>query len=162
MSFRKKTGTSEVSGDFSKLNNIITNLAKGANVKIGIFGGAVSNEGGATVAFIGSVHEFGYPEGNIPIRSFLKMPIEKKSKNIEKAAQKAVKDKIGDGNVIGILKIIGIAAENAVQEAFETGGFGTWPELDEKTIKRKKSSAILIDQGELRKAITSKASVGKK
>ena len=54
---------------------------------------------------------------------------------------------------------LGLLAENIIQKAFDTGGFGVWPKLSPRTIARKKSSAILIDTAQLRKAISSRVVV---
>jgi len=54
-----------------------------------------------------------------------------------------------------IFKQVGIKAEAIIQEAFASGGFGTWADLEEQTIRRKGSSSKLIDKGELRKSVSS-------
>ena len=77
-------------------------------------------------------------------------------KDLEKNRTK-IKQFIADGDVKKVYSLLGFAGEAVVQEAFATKGFGKWQPLDEKTIKRKGSSSILIDSGELRKSISSKA-----
>lgn len=161
--FSHKIGDSEVSGDFSKLEKLVENLGKKYYTDIGILGaGGKTEEGGITLAGIGAVHEFGTDKAGrgrsttIPERSFIRMPLETGQEEIENDIGPKVKELIEKGNIKGIFELIGIAGEARVQEAFETGGFGMWPELSESTIKGKGSDAILIDIGALRQATTSR------
>lgn len=161
--FHHKIGNTEVSGDFSKLEKLVENLGKKFYTDIGILGaGGKTEEGGITLAGIGAVHEFGTDKAGrgrsttIPERSFIRMPLETGQESIEKQIMPRMKELVEKGDIKGIFKLIGIAGEARVQEAFETGGFGTWPELEESTVKRKGSDAILIDIGALRQAITSR------
>jgi hypothetical protein len=160
MSFNIKKGNSEVKGDFKNLNKLAKELSKKYYVDVGIIG-AGSYEDGATIAGIGAVHEFGSYTLGIPERSFIRMPIEKQTSQIEKDTKSESKDLLGKGDIKGVFQILGIACENAIQEAFETGGFGTWPDITDVTKQKKGSSAILIDDGTLRKSITSKVGGGK-
>lgn len=155
MSFKQNIGDSVISGDFSKLEKLVKNLGKKFYVDIGILGGA-TYEGGATIAGIGAVHELGSETRNIKARSFIKMPLIEKEKQITQDVEKHLPEKLANGDIKGIFKILGLAGENAIQEAFETGGFGTWPDIEQATKDRKGSDSILIDQGDLRKAVTSK------
>jgi phage gpG-like protein len=165
MSFSEKIGDSVISGDFDKLEKLVKELKTDYYVDVGILGETGETEAGLTIAGIGAVHEFGTDKagrGNkttIPKRSFIIMPLEKKQSEIQAFVDKNAEKNLGTGDVKAIFTDIGIGAEAQIQEAFETGGFGTWPELADSTIEKKKSNAILIDDGTLRKSITSK--VGK-
>lgn len=159
MSFQQKVGDSRITGDFSRLNKLAEELGKQFYVDVGILGGE-STEEGITLAGIGAVHEFGSPTQGIPERSFIRMPIEKQSRNIEQAIEPHVQQDLANGNVKGLFKKMGLAAEEQIQKAFESGGFGLWPDIQTATKERKGSSAILIDTGEVRKAVTSR--VGQK
>lgn len=159
MSFKQNIGDSQVSGDFSRLNKLAKALAKNFYVDVGILGGDTTEEG-ITLAGIGAVHEFGSIDQNIPERSFIRMPIEKMSGEIEKAIDPHIQKKLADGDVKGIFKLMGLSAEEQIQKAFESGGFGLWPDIQDKTKERKGSSGILIDTGELRKAVTSRVGGG--
>lgn len=163
MSFSHKKGNSEVTGDFSRLNKLVENLGKNYYVDIGILGSEGStDQGGITLAGIGAVHEFGTDRagrGNktvIPERSFIRMPLETGQKTIEKALEPKIEKLLEEGNIEGIFKLIGIAGEARIQEAFETGGFGKWQDLADSTKERKGSDAKLIDDGSLRQSISSK------
>lgn len=163
MSFSHKDGDNEVTGDFSRLEKLVENLGKDYYVDIGILGESGStDQGGITLAGIGAVQEFGTDKagrGNntkIPERSFLRMPLETGQREIEKALEPKIEKLLADGDIEGIFKLIGITGEARIQDAFESGGFGTWEALKESTIERKGSDAILIDTGALRQSITSK------
>ena len=161
--FQHKSGDNVVTGDFSKLEKLIENLGKKFYTDIGILGAAGYTEsGGITLAGIGAVHEFGTDKAGrnrdtvIPERSFIRMPLETGQDDIEKALKPRLQKLIEDGDIKGIFELIGIAGEARVQEAFETGGFGTWEDIKEATKKAKGSDAILIDIGVLRQGITSR------
>ena len=167
MSFTEKNAGGVVTGDFSKLEKLIENLEGNHYVDIGILGESnQSVEGGYTLAGIGAVHEFGTDRagrGNktvIPERSFIRMPLETGQPDIEKAVSPKLQKLIGKGDIEGIFKLIGIAGEARIQEAFETAGFGTWDPNADSTIERKKSDSPLIDTGAMRQAITSKVGGG--
>ncbi|PHS61072.1 MAG: hypothetical protein COB09_19175 [Thalassobium sp.] len=84
------------------------------------------------------------------------MPIETKSKELMKAmSSKMVQAAFVNGNYEKVYALLGVKAEEIVQDGFATGGFGKWPALESSTIARKGSSGILIDTAELRKSVTS-------
>lgn len=190
--FHHKIGDSEVSGDFSKLEKLVENLGKKFYTDIGILGaGGKTEEGGITLAGIGAVQEFGTNKAGrgrktvIPERSFIRMPLETGQESIEKQIEPRMQELIENGDIETIFKLIGIAGEARVQEAFETGGFGTWPpnspitihgsnwpliqagkeltqkQKDNEFIKGKGSDQPLINIGALRQAITSKVGTNK-
>jgi len=152
-----KNGCS-LTGDFTLLEKLIKEFTDKGYVDVGVLGEQTTKDG-ASVAGYGAVHEFGNIEQNIPQRSFIKMPIELKQKEIEKEVSDKVfnfKD-LKDFTVKKLLTVIGIACEGVIQGAFDSSGFGTWEPIKKETAKRKKrSTAILIDDGTLRKSITSK------
>ena len=176
MSFKVGDSNNYVTGDFSKLEKLIENLGKKIYVDIGILGdNNKTNEEGLTTAGIGAVQEFGTDKAGrgrktvIPERSFIKMPLETGQEAITKSIEPKIKQFIQDGNIEGLFKLIGIAGEARIQEAFDTAGFGTWPDnsdvtingskpnkAGEKFIEGKGSDRPLIDEGTLRNSITSK------
>ena len=161
MSFKIKDGNSIVEGDFSQLEKLVENLGKDYHVDVGILGSETDSESGLTIAGIGAVHEFGTMQAGrgrnttIPKRSFILMPLTSKQDEITKRVESRMQGHLEQGDVKAVFVDIGIAAEAVIQEAFETGGFGQWEPLSEITIERKGSSAPLIDEGVLRKSITS-------
>jgi hypothetical protein len=165
--FSHKTGDNSVTGDFSKLENLVKNLGKKFYTDIGILGaGGKTAKGGITLAGMGAVHEFGTDKagrGNktkIPERSFIRDPLETGQGDIEKQIEPRIQELLENGDIKRIFELIGIAGEARIQEAFETGGFGTWEDITEATKKAKGSDAILIDIGALRQAITSRVGGG--
>lgn len=156
---RQKFGDSEIEADFSALEKMVDGLGGEHYVDVGLLGqnGGKTQKGGVTLAFIGAVHEFGSLDGHNPERSFIRVPIESGQTEIEAAVEPLMARHLADGDIKAIFTDIGIAAEGRIQDAFDTGGFGKWPQLKEDTIRRKGSEAILIDKGDLRRGITSDA-----
>jgi phage gpG-like protein len=147
--------------DFTHLDKFVRGMTEKYAVRVGIFGEKNSRDPGTshkvpTNAEVGAEHEFGNPARGIPPRSFLRMPLQMMSKHILAETSVGADKLLRDGKMGLVMKRLGIACENAIQGAFESGGFGKWRELAPSTIRRKGSSAILIDTGQLRRAITSK------
>lgn len=158
---RETIGDSYIDADFSVLDKMLSGLEKGHFVDVGILGekGSKTEAGGATVAMIGAVHEWGSLIRKIPKRSFIAMPIQTHQAQIQKDVEGRFAGHLERGDVGAIFTDIGISAEGVIQDAFDTGGFGTWKPLQESTIKAKGSDSILINKAILRKSITSKAGV---
>ena len=149
----------KVTSNLKGLDQLQENLKTKLVAKLGIFASDNSrDDGGKTNAEIGARHEFGVLSEGLPRRSFLKDPIEIKRKELLETANKVIKANIAkEGGAEKIFELIGIAGEAIVQEAFESGGFGTWKELTDFTVNKKGgSSQILIDSSQLRKAVISK------
>lgn len=109
-----------------------------------------------TNAEIGAEHEFGNIGKKLKQRSFLWMPL---SFYLNDAVQKkaAVFNRlITLANIQQCYATLGILGENVVQAAFQTGGFGNWPDISDETKAKKNSDKILIDTAQLRKSITSR------
>lgn len=103
---------------------------------------------------LGFVHEFGDPEHNIPERSFIRMPLMTQLGRIILARGTSWLYLLRTRGAKRTLAFLGAVAEDVIQEGFATRGFGNWPELSRITIRRKKSSAILIESAQMRKAVT--------
>lgn len=108
-------------------------------------------------AEIGAVHEFGSISRKIPARSFLRWPLAFKGDELTKrvGGSLAVKDAVEKMDIKRVFALIGIFAEQIVDEAFQTGGWGQWPANKPETIARKGSDKPLIDEGQLRRSIMS-------
>ncbi len=161
-----------IRSDFRGLHQLVKAVGDGSVVRVGILAGkAQRNEAGKlakggghkvskekaamTNAEIGAVHEFGSFSRNIPKRSFLREPIFHEAKKIIKDAAAALPAAVESGKMKGVLNAIGISALAAVQRAFASGGLGRpWEKLKPSTTKAKRSSAPLIDTGQLRRSIT--------
>lgn len=148
---------SQITFDLGKLEGIRKQLAKGYYAEVGILSDQPHTGDGIGMVELGIIHEFGSITRNIPPRSFLRMPLETKKRELVSVINsKLVNEAFESGNIKKIFEIIGIKAQAIIQEAFGSGGFGKWQKLKEATVKKKKSDAILIDTGELRRSITSR------
>lgn len=113
-------------------------------------------------AQIGFTNEFGkltgYPK--IPERSFIRMPLNlhfnNRLKQKKSLAGKEFEKALKSGKIEDFARKVGLVAEEVIQEAFETRGWGKWPKNAPLTVELKGSDAPLIDTGQLRRAITSK------
>jgi len=149
--------------DLNLLKKLQKNISEKYYTKVGILAGKTTREveEDQTInnAELGLIHEFGSKTENIPARSFLRFPLEFKGKaltNLIVKDKEKIQKVIANDGLKSVYKKLGAAAEAIIQEAFETGGFGQWPDITEATKKRKKSSSILIDTGQLRRSVTSK------
>lgn len=141
------------------LTHLQNQLGRGYYARVGVLGSKAVRGADSSVdgnADIGLIHEYGSQTANIPERSFLRVPLALKRDEIKKVFDTAVvKEAMEAGDIRRVFGLLGVRAEQIVQEAFSTGGFGHWTPLKEDTVKRKGSSAILMDTGQLRRAITS-------
>lgn len=171
-------GTSaDLKYDFSGLSNFVRLMDTTGKlvVKVGIFGnknargitsGSRPGKSGLrkvikgskatlTNAELGLIHELGSVERGIPARSFLRMPIAEKSKEILADAFKGAPALMAEGKIRVILARLGIACEKAVQLAFASRGFGRWAPDKQETVRRKGSNMPLIDTAQLRRSVAS-------
>ena len=155
----------DVKLEFKKLINLIKLLKDGIPaVRVGIMGDTANrNSGELNNAEIGFTNEFGnltgYPK--IPARSFLRMPLrsvqfKEKLRSKKSLSGKEFEKALKAGKGEEFAKLVGLVAEETIQEAFSTNGFGKWKPNAPLTIELKKSSSPLIDTGQLRRAITSR------
>ena len=143
------------------LNKVLKGLKGNYYTKVGILGTkdnrASTGKEAASNAEIGVVQEFGSFKNNIPARSFLRMPLIEKRKELIAAAAKErrrLERGLVKGGVKQLFALIGLKAEEIIQKAFESGGFGKWQEL------KHRDGTPLIDTGQLRRSITSKVVKG--
>ncbi len=151
--------------------------ARSARVRVGILGNKAErfddewNKEAKNNPTIGLEHEFGLKgDGDkppLPARSFLRMPLNTQlPRQIDQIGKAAWKSLILKTSVVDALTKLGIIAENIIQRAFETGGFGQWAPLAPYTLKLRrmrkfKGTAILIVSAQLRKSISSIVHMGK-
>lgn len=103
---------------------------------------------------LGFVHEFGNVKKKIPERSFLRMPLMLHLGPVMLAQGLNWLYLLRTRGAKHMMHFLGAVAEDIVQEAFATRGYGVWPALQPITVRRKKSSAILIESAQMRKAIS--------
>lgn len=167
----------EVSFNLDFLEHLVDQLDNGAYVKVGILGDDAERSdaddgGNLTNAEIGFIQMKGSFTHNIPPRDWLLMPLVMHSKQILSFVRsKKVKDAILAGKPQRALGFIGAYCEAWIQSAFASRGFGQWAPNAPITIQGgwmtnkksgkpfyvegKKSSAPLINSGELRKSVSS-------
>ena len=168
-----------VKSDFRALNKFVQGLTGPKFVvKVGILGNKTArHKDELTNAELGLIHEFG--AGRIPPRSFLRLPLFLKSREIIAEASEGFFKFLWKGDMKPVLAQLGVACENAIQDAFGSMGFGQWPQNAYSTILRKLKKARknvwqrkqlaaevlsggathtmpLIDSGQLRRSISSK------
>jgi len=157
--------TMTVKVDKSGLNKLKKQLKGMGYVKVGVLASgdaqklAVDELGvpsGVTMAEIAAINEFGTLDGTIPARSMIRMPLETKAPDIYKSMKgKTAQNFIANGETDKLLGLLGVQGEIAIQDAFDTRGFGGWAANAPYTIAKKGSSAPLIDTSEFRKSFTS-------
>jgi phage gpG-like protein len=132
-----------------------------AKARVGILGGKNTRKDSNTNAVIGVKHEFGDPKENLPIRSFLRMPIiEKMQSKLDASnafSKKSINEIIQAKDILPWIKKLGVLGEAIVLEAFETGGFGKWKPSN---MKFKKNHQTLVETQQLRNSITSEVKNG--
>lgn len=139
----------------SLLKKIIKQLSKKQPyVKIGIIGqeAVASRQEGNTNLEIGMHHEFGAPRANIPMRSFLRVPL---MDNLADGISKIEKQKKLD--VLSYMEKVGAIAKAIVQKGFVNNGYGKWAPTNKQAIRimsgEEKFGNALVDTGQLRDSI---------
>ena len=126
--------------------------------RVGILGEKASeihNETDKTNAEIGAIHELGLL-AHVPERSFLRMPLETKLEGWIENNLDLYEQCLKKGNMKKWFEALGFAAEKIIEDAFLSGGFGSWPRLSPVTVAMKGGRWWpLIDTGQLRASITS-------
>jgi hypothetical protein len=168
----------QIKVDLSGLNDLIKSFGKDHYTKVGILGGKAAEKhkkaettilkSGKSVrhaghedspftnAEIAVVHEFGSVNRGIPQRSFLRMPIEFKKRDLIRfLGSSKIKELFEAGEIKNIFKYLGVEAENIIRDAFHSRGFGQWALNSAATIKMKGSDSPLIDTSQLQRAVSS-------
>ncbi|WGM03524.1 hypothetical protein [Arsenophonus nasoniae] len=106
-----------------------------------------------SVVEVATIHEFGTEK--IQPRSFLRVPIRDHQKAI---IEKAVKEKYrlfisGEISAKEFLAYIGEEAVTWSKEAFDTQGFGSWPEYKQSTLEKKYYEGYLITREKIGNAV---------
>ena len=147
---------------FKKLSKVTDSLSGKYVTKVGVLGDKDTRTSDENIdnAGLGLVHEFGSIEKGIPARSWLRLPIlsqvEKIIKSVSKN-KKRIEKEVSDGDDKVIYEILGGACESAIQEAFETHGFGTWKPKKINIDNLEKQSPLIMT-GAFRQSISSEVS----
>lgn len=107
---------------------------------------------GITNAELGTIHEYGVPEKNIPERSFMRSTASEEANNLGRLAKIQIAECLkGDKSAHDAFATIGEYLQGKIVDKITDGDFEP---NTEATVNRKKSSKPLIDTGQLRGAIT--------
>lgn len=130
--------------DLARLVSFGEALAWRPSVRVGIFGNKTGRQNSSvlTNAELGMTHELGSPKHNIPPRSWLMMPITTFKARITKNAAKDFEHLVMTGKTRAFWTYLGHEAEEVIQEAFDTGGWGAWAPLKIKSLLRKLHKAF--------------------
>lgn len=147
--------------DIKGLKKVQDKLGKSFRTDIGILANKnpVDIETGINMATLGQTHYYGSVSNKLPARDWLKMPVEmgirKHLKTYGKKLFTSIKD---DKDLQQFHNFLGIQCLNAVMDAFDTNGFGTWASLSKNTIAKKKQNKdkILTETGQLRQSVSFK------
>ena len=150
--------TGQIKLDTKFLDDIMGEVKKKYEIKVGILAGKDARKGDNSNATIGLKHEFGSISENIPSRSFIRVPLMEKlperKAEIARVSGEAIKQK----NFKKVFVKIGSEALDIIDGAFRTGGYGKWKPLSERRIKEKEeqglSENILMATTQLRRAQT--------
>lgn len=126
-----------------------------SSVDVGIVNGNYGQEiyDGLTVVEVGAGHEYGV--GDLPQRSFLRMPFELKQSELTRyIANQFKRLEAGRTDTRTALGRVGVMARNISVGAFDNGGYGQWPDISQVTKDAKGSDKILWDTGTLVGSIT--------
>lgn len=150
----KKFQDGNLSLVFPDFRQVFKPLEDIGHVEVGILGSKKAKDDEVTVAYYGSVHEFGDPKHNIPMRSWLRQPLKENfPKYLQENLANIVKY-IMEGRKEETLENLGQEAKNTVIDAFKThGAHGEWAPNSKKTIARKGVNNPLIDTGALRQSV---------
>lgn len=131
-------------------------LEKPVIIKTGLFADSDHRTDGKSNIAIGADHEFGRPDLNLPMRSWLRLPFFLKKKNIEDVAKSALTEGIKKKSMKGFYDKIAAECLHIVRGAFATGGYGHWQQLSDQTIARKGHDIILRDTDQLMGGVESR------
>jgi hypothetical protein len=163
----------EVRTDFRELRALAAIMDQFRNwrVKVGIMGNkaerfdidtSTTTQDKDNNPTIGLKHETGSKADNLPRRSWLRVPIlTELPKRIAQIGKSVWRHLILHHGPERALTDLGITAENTIQHAFDVEGPG-WAPLSAYTLKhkRKNKNRILIETGQLRRAVSSEVVKG--
>lgn len=137
-----------------QLRNQLTKASK-SEVDVGIFSeNTARRDDELTNAEVGFKNETG---AGVPTRSFLRMPLmQKLGTQIAENAPWVFQPLQEEADVKKTLERVGFQAEAVIREAFDTQGFGKWPDNSPQTVAIKGRNEPLVDTTQLRESISSR------
>lgn len=126
-------------------------LGKKISVDVGYFAKNDRRDDGKSNVELAVRHEFGTV--HMPSRPTLGLAIEKGGQDIVNNVIREYRLSGGKLSGVNFAKVLGQKVKDAVQEGYETAGFGEWAELSPQTVARKKGAGILRETEQLMKSV---------
>lgn len=147
--------------DIKGLKKVQEKIGKAYRTDIGILANKnpVDIETGINMATLGQTHYYGSVSNKLPARDWLKLPVEMGiRKHLKMYGAKLFTSIKNEKDLNQFHNFLGIQCLNAVMDAFDTNGFGTWQPLSPNTVKNKKQNKdkILTETGQLRQSVSFK------
>lgn len=143
--------TLDLNLDMSMLNQFDLKSREG---KVGILTDSPNKNTTNAVIAAANEREYGWITGLgtfVPPRSTIRMPLEVKQDEILKSASDSISE-INQKNIDEAIEVMGKACLEAIQGAFDTGGYGQWPRNAPSVIEKKGRDEPMMDEGILREA----------
>lgn len=105
---------------------------------------------------IGFKHEFGVGSEGVPQRSFLWVPLSGRLAKVIEENRAGLEDTLVSEGPAAVANDLGLMGEGIVDEAFDTGGWGSWAPNSPKTVAIKGHGQPLIDTTQLRESVSSR------
>lgn len=115
-------------------------------------------EDGTPVAYIATIQEYGYPQGGIPPRSFVRSTIAEKSKDWKEIMRKNARDILyGKKSPAQVLELVALAAEGDIRKTITkiTSPALAISTLDARWRRGNGSDKPLVDSGLMLATLTS-------
>lgn len=150
-----------VTMDLKKMQSLYEGLKTKAVIQVGVFADKSARpENGFTNAELAAIHEYGSPEHNLPARSMLKVPIADHAKEIMAPFKGKADSFLRKGTLLELYKLIGVACENVVSGAFQSGGYGKWAPLTYETLLSKAKGSLKVRKGKVKKILAGEIGMG--
>lgn len=136
-----------IKDDRRKLDAILKQVRDfdGRVVKVGFLEGTPAHEGGISMAYLASIHEYGTKDGRVPERSFLRGWVAEAKEEIAKWMERTQRVIDTGGSVSSALDRLGVWAVGEVRKKIRRGPFAR--------LKYRKGTP-LIDSGQLRGSVS--------
>ena len=97
-------------------------------------------------AALAKIHEFGSPKNNLPARSMLNVPLQDHKEQWMSIFKERSEAFLAKNSVVILYKLIAVAALKIVIGAFDSGGYGKWPQLTRATMLAKFKGKLSVRQ----------------
>lgn len=150
----------KVTISLDKLKSLYESLKTKPSIEVGVFSAKDGRDDSMTNATLAFIHEMGSPEHGLPPRSMLKVPLKDHINEIMAVAKGHGEEIVLQSGALRLWKLLGVAAEKVVIQAFQTGGFGKWAPLKYGTLLAKFSGSLKKRKGIIAKIYAGVAGAG--